>query len=100
MAAWLPALPDLASRLRAAPAVAIGPPDDELLAALLLKLFADRQMMVSASVIGYLVRHMERSFAAAHALVEAADRRSLAERRAVSIGLARELVEAAGEHQP
>ncbi len=99
LAAWLPALPDLASRLRAAPAVAIGPPDDELLAALLLKLFADRQMVVSAAVIGYLVRHMERSFTAARALVAAADRRSLQEQRSVSVALARELLEAAGEHQ-
>ncbi len=93
--AWPIRLPDLASRLRAAPAVAIGPPDDDLLSALLVKLFADRQLAVTGAVIDYLVRHMERSFAAARALVEALDARSLAERRPVSVALARAVVEAA-----
>ena len=46
VAGWPLGLPDLASRLRAAPAVAIGPPDDALLGALLVKLFADRQLVV------------------------------------------------------
>ena len=63
--AWTLRLPDLASRLRAAPAVAIGAPDDALLGAVLLKLFADRQLVVSEAVIEYLVRRMERSFDAA-----------------------------------
>ena len=74
VAAWGLRLPDLASRLRASPAAAIEPPDDALLAALLLKLFDDRQLAVSDGVIGYLLRHMERSFAAARALVETLDR--------------------------
>ena len=34
---WRIALPDLASRLRAAPAVAVAPPDDELLGSIILK---------------------------------------------------------------
>ncbi|MCE3247519.1 MAG: replication protein, partial [Geminicoccaceae bacterium] len=54
VAAWSIRLPDLASRLRAAPAVAIGAPDDDLLAALLVKLFGDRQLAVAEDVIGYL----------------------------------------------
>ena len=48
------------------------PPDDALLGALLLKLFADRQLVVAEALIAYLVRHMERSFAAAQAIVVAA----------------------------
>ena len=67
-ARWPIALPDLASRLRAAPAAAIGPPDDALLAAVLVKHFADRQVRVAPGVIGFAVRRMERSFAAAAAL--------------------------------
>jgi chromosomal replication initiation ATPase DnaA len=93
VAAWPLALPDLASRLRALPAVAIGAPDDALLAALLVKLFDDRQLTVSEGVIGYLIRHMERSFAAAHAVVEALDRRSLQKRRPVTVALARAVLE-------
>lgn len=93
-------LPDLASRLRAAPAVAIGAPDDALLAALLLKLFSDRQLVVSAGVIGYLLRHMERSFDAAQAVVGALDGRSLERQRPITVALARMVVEPPDYGQP
>jgi chromosomal replication initiation ATPase DnaA len=93
VAAWSIRLPDLASRLRAAPAVAIGAPDDALLAALLVKLSGDRQLAVSEDVIGYLIRHMERSFAAARAVVEALDRHSLRDQRPVTVALARAVLE-------
>src|SRR5690606_29219842 len=42
--AWDLALADLASRLRAATLVEIAAPDDALLSALIVKLFADRQL--------------------------------------------------------
>jgi DnaA regulatory inactivator Hda len=81
------ALPDLASRLRAAPAVAIREPDDQLLAAVLVKLFNDRQLRVSQEVLAYILPRMDRSFEAASALVAAIDSRALAEKKAVSIPL-------------
>ena len=89
-AAWPIALPSLASRLRAAPAVGIAPPDDGLLAAILLKHFADRQIKVSPAVIGYLVPRMERSFAAAAALAGCVDRLHLGSRKKhIGLGIAR-----------
>lgn len=93
VAGWGVALPDLASRLQAAPAVEIGPPDDAVIAAVLIKLFADRQVRVGTEVVAYLLRHMERSFAAARAVVAAADRLSLAERRPVTVPLARRILD-------
>jgi chromosomal replication initiation ATPase DnaA len=87
--AWTLRLPDLASRLRAAPAVAIRPPDDALLSAVLLKLFADRQLVVSEALIEYLVRHMERSFGAAQAIVAGLDSMSLRLQRPITVALAR-----------
>lgn len=93
-AAWGLRLPDLASRLQAAPAAAIGPPDDAVMAAVLIKLFADRQLRVGTEVVSYLLRHMERSFSAARALVAAADEASLAEKRAITVPLVRRLLEA------
>ena len=60
-ARWSIALPDLASRLRAAPAVTVAPPDDELLGSIILKQLADRQLHAGAGVVQYLVSHMERS---------------------------------------
>ncbi|HEY8190326.1 MAG TPA: DnaA/Hda family protein [Micavibrio sp.] len=87
-------LPDLASRLRAAPAVAIAPPDDTLLAAVLVKLFADRQLQIGADLLAYILPRMERSFAAARDLVAQADRLALAEKKAVSIPLIRRVLSA------
>ena len=94
---WPIALPDLASRLRAAPSVAIGPPDDALLAALLVKHFADRQVRVIPGVIGFAVRRMERSFAAAAALADRLDRVALGDGRPIGIALARRVLAEAGD---
>lgn len=86
------AIPDLASRLRAAPTVAIREPDDVLLGAILVKLFNDRQLRVSQDVIAYIVTHMERSFAQARRIVAAADTKAMAEKRAVSVPLVKEIL--------
>ena len=67
-ARWTIRLPDLASRLGAATVAQLEPPDDALLAAVLVKLFADRQLAVAPGLIRYLVPD-ERSFAAAEAVV-------------------------------
>jgi chromosomal replication initiation ATPase DnaA len=88
-AAWPIALPDLASRLRAASAVGIAPPDDVLIAAVLVKHFADRQLRVAPAVIAYLVHRMERSFAAAAVLAARLDQLALAEGRPIGLALAR-----------
>jgi len=88
-ARWRLGLPDLASRLGAAPAVAIDPPDDALLAAVLVKLFADRQLEPDRRVIGYLLARMERSFAAARALAARIDRAALAAGTGPTLTLAR-----------
>ncbi len=81
---WRIDTPDLASRLSAMAHIAIGPPDDILLSSVLIKLFQDRQLEVGHEVIQYMLLRMERSFAEAERLVEAVDRKALAERRAVT----------------
>jgi chromosomal replication initiation ATPase DnaA len=73
------ALPDLKSRLRAARPVELAAPDDVLLRQVLLKLFADRQLAVDPQVVEVIAQRMERSLAAAGAIVEALDREALAE---------------------
>lgn len=86
---WNLSLPDLRSRLAAGVAVGLEPPDDALLAAVLAKQFQDRQVAVRREVIQYLVPRMERSFAAAAALVEILDRASLSGQRAITVPMAR-----------
>ncbi len=101
-ARWPLRLADLRSRLAAIPAIAIAPPDDALLEALLAKLFADRQLAVDRGTIMFIVMRMERSFDAAHRLVAAIDRAALAAHRRPTPALIRELLErdAAGGGQP
>jgi chromosomal replication initiation ATPase DnaA len=89
---WTVALPDLASRLRAIPVVTLDPPDDALLSAVLLKLFADRQLAVDENLIAYLMTRIERSFAAAKAAVETLDHEALRRKRPVTRTLAAELL--------
>ncbi len=92
-ARWSTALPDLASRLAATQVARIGPPDDALLAAVLVKLFEDRQIAAPPALVTWLVPRMERSFAAAERLVAALDARALATGRRVGQKLAREVLE-------
>jgi chromosomal replication initiation ATPase DnaA len=98
-ARWGVRLADLGSRLNALPVATIGAPDDALMAALLVKLFADRQLQVGADVVNYLAARMERSFAAAQTLVGALDERALAERRGITVALARTVLEALSPSQ-
>jgi chromosomal replication initiation ATPase DnaA len=91
-ARWPIALPDLASRLAAIPAIAVAAPDDTLLAAILIKHFADRQLTIGDDAIDFLVRHIERSFAVAAETVAAIDLAALSSRRRITLPLVREVV--------
>lgn len=93
---WALTLPDLKSRVSALPAVAIRPPDDTLMEAVLVKLFADRQLRVEPELVTYLVARLDRSFAAAVDAVAALDRAALAAHRALTIPLARDALRQAG----
>jgi chromosomal replication initiation ATPase DnaA len=70
--------------------VELGAPDDALIGAVLVKLFADRQLRIGPEVLRYLLPRMERSFAAARDLVAAIDQMALAKRREITVALARE----------
>lgn len=93
---WDILLPDLKSRLMAAPAVAISAPDDDLMAVVLTKHFSDRQILVPQEVVQFAVPRIERSFKALRDLAEAVDRKALAEKRPVTIPLLRELLHEQG----
>ena len=90
---WGLRLADLLSRLQAAPVARLEAPDEGLLSAVLVKLFADRQLVVAPNLIAYLVSRMPRSVGAARALVAALDTAALAEGRAVTRALAGEVLD-------
>jgi chromosomal replication initiation ATPase DnaA len=84
------ALPDLASRLRAALPLELAAPDDELLRQVLIKLFADRQLTLDRAVVDFLVTRMERSLEAANLIVERLDHEALAQARPITVRFAAE----------
>lgn len=90
---WPVTLPDLRSRLRAVQTARLGMPDEALIEALLVKLFADRQIAVPAEVVRYLLPRIERSFAAVRDLVDRLDRAALGAKRAITVPLARAVLE-------
>lgn len=97
--AWGVTLPDLASRLKAAATVEIHEPDDLLLAGVMTKLFADRQVEVEPHVVQYLVRRIERSLATVMRVVEKLDRAALEQKTRITRTLAAEVVSAMDEGQ-
>jgi len=86
------ALPDLASRLRALPVIALSPPSETLLAAVMVKLFADRQLAIDEETVTFLLGRIERSLAAVRDMVGRLDRAALSRGRRITRVLAAELL--------
>jgi chromosomal replication initiation ATPase DnaA len=97
-AAWGLTIKDLLSRLRLAPAVEIGAPDDALVRAVLVKLFLDRQLAVDTSLIDYLALRIDRSLDAARAIVARLDHEALIRNRPVTRALAAEFFRGTSAH--
>lgn len=89
---WTIPLADLRSRILAAPAVALNRPDDDLIKAVLAKLFSDRQVRIDVDVVEYLTRRMERSLTEAQKLVGEIDQAALSERRDVTVPFVRDVM--------
>lgn len=85
-------LPDLASRLRAVTTVRIAPPEDSLRFTLLLRLIAERQLVVSKPILDWLTRNLPRTGDAILAAVERLDHAGLAHGRPLTRALAREVL--------
>ena len=97
---WGLTLPDLQSRMEATASATLLPPDDALLGAVLVKLFADRQLQVAPGFIRWLVRRIDRSFATARAVVAALDAEALATKRPINSTLAATLLDSDGKVAP
>lgn len=92
--AWGVRLPDLVSRLQAAATVEILEPDDHLLAAVITKLFADRQVEVEPHVVQFLVRRIERSLSTAIDVVDRLDRAAMEQKSRITRALAAQTLNA------
>jgi chromosomal replication initiation ATPase DnaA len=90
---WGLTLPDLISRLQATAHVALGAPDDTLLAAVLAKHFADRQVRVPDTLIPFLLARMTRSLAAAQEIASLLDTEAMARGKPITRTLAAEVLQ-------
>jgi len=89
---WNVQLPDLLSRLRAAQVVELLEPDDLLLKQVMVKLFADRQLMVDEKIIDYCALRMERSLETAACLVAEVDAEALSRKTPISRSIAAQVL--------
>lgn len=88
---WAPTLPDLASRLLAAPSARIREPDDALFAILLRRFCRERYVELSDAAVNYIKVRLPRSFEAAEAFAKAVDLRLERGDRPVSAATARQI---------
>lgn len=89
-------LPDLASRLNAAPEVSLEAPDDALLRRVLVDAFHARQLPADPAVVAFLLARMERTLHGAQRAVEAIDRAGLAARKGPTRPLAARILQRTG----
>ena len=87
------ALRDLQTRLNMLPRAAIGEPDDLMLQMLIIKLFNDRQIIITPEILSYIVNNAPRSFAYIETLVDEIDKISLAYKSAVNYIIVRQAME-------
>jgi len=92
-ARWEGGLEDLISRMQGMPLVKLETPDDALLAAMMIKLFADRQIAIGPELIPYLLDRIERSTEAVNQVVAALDLAALTQKRPVNRRLAAEVLD-------
>ncbi len=85
---WPIELPDLASRLGSLMVTMLEMPDDTLLAAMLVKLFHDRQLSVGPALISYLTPRMGRTYGDVVDLVARLDHAGLSRKKPLTVRLA------------
>lgn len=97
---WALGLPDLLSRLQTVQIAQLNAPDESLMAAVLIKLFADRQISVPPNLIAYLIPRIDRSIGAARDLVAELDAQALSLGRPVTRALAAGLLDRVTSQNP
>lgn len=94
-ARWTIALPDLRSRLAAAPHVAIHEPDEQLARALVERALATAGAHYAADLPEWLLRRMERSYGAIMEVARLLNEAALSSGRKISVAMAKEALQKA-----
>lgn len=97
--AWGLETADLLSRLRLAPTIEIGMPDEALMRAVLVKLLIERQLVVDTGVVDYIALRLDRSLDAARSFVDQLDREALARQSRITRAIAGDVLRSIGEEE-
>ena len=89
---WNLKLADLKSRLLATFSVLINQPDDEFLSFLLVKLFADKQILIDKKIIKFIVSRSERAFENLQMIVNKINKKSLSSKKKINLNFIKELI--------
>ena len=76
-------LEDLASRAKNCLFAKIEKPDDELIFAILLKNFSDRQILIEKKLIDFVIKHIDRSYEKIYEFIYKIDELSLKKKKSI-----------------
>ena len=85
-------LPDLASRSKNCLYAEIENPDDELLFAIILKNFSDRQIKIEKKIINFIIRRIDRSYRKIDEFIYKIDELSLKKKKPINLKTIKEIL--------
>ena len=85
-------LKDLVSRVNNFISAEIKKPDDDLIFALILKNFSDKQIKIDKKVIDYIVKRIDRSYSKISDFIYKIDEISLKKKKSIDIKLIKEII--------
>jgi len=85
-------LPDLVSRLKNCIIAKIDQPDDELIYAIILKSFSDRQIKLDNKIIDYIIKRISRSYSKMHEFIYKIDELSLKKKKSINFKIIKEII--------
>ena len=85
-------LPDLLSRLKNCIIATIEQPDDELIYAIILKSFSDRQIKLENKIIDYIIKRIARSYSKMHEFIYKIDELSLKKKKSINFKIIKEII--------
>ena len=85
-------LPDLVSRLKNCIIAKIEQPDDDLIYAIILKSFSDRQIKLENKIIDYIIKRIARSYSKMHEFIYKIDELSLKKKKSINFKIIKEII--------
>ena len=85
-------LPDLVSRARNLLYAKINPPDDDLIFAIILKNFSDRQIKIEKKIINFIISRIDRSYRKIEEFIYKIDELSLKKKKPINLKTIKEIL--------